>query len=263
MGSFMKIGIFSKNENKEIISLIEEEIHNYGYVLDNKNPDVVFSIGGDGTFLRAIHQYVDQLDSICFIGINSGSLGFLYDFTKDEIPEIFKKLSEGKCNVKEYPLLQGVASYKGSKETIYALNEIRIENPFHTLISDVIVGEDKLETYRGNGLIVSSSLGSSAYNKSLGGALIEPDLCALELTEVAGIQNNAFKSLGSSLIIKGDKVIAFKGELTNSVVGYDYLNIQKNDTLEKLEVSYSNKKVKIIYSDNHSYIQRVRKSFVL
>ena len=259
----MKIGIFYKNENKEINQLIRQEIDRYGFAFDNKKPDVVFSIGGDGTFLRAIHEYLEQLDSVRFIGINNGSLGFLYDFAKEEIPDIFKKLSEGKLNEKEYPLLKGVASYKESKDVIYALNEIRIENPCHTLIADVFVNKDKLETYRGNGLIVSSSLGSSAYNKSLGGALVDPDMFALELTEVAGIQNNAYKSLGSSLIIKGDKVISFEGELTNSVVGYDYLNIQKGDYLEKIEISYSDKKVKIIYSEDHSYIQRVRKSFVL
>lgn len=259
----MKIGIFYKKENPQIVNKIKEEIDKYSYALDNDNPDVVFSIGGDGTFLRAVHYYLDKLDSILFIGINSGSLGFLYDFNEEEIPLLFKNLFEGKFETKNYRLLEGKIKFSSKKETIYALNEIRLENPFHTLTSDVFINHEKLENYRGNGLIVSSPLGSSAYNKSLGGALIDPELEVLELTEIAGISNNIYRSLGSSLVINGDKIISFKGELNNSVVGYDYLNIHNEDKLEQVDVSYSNKKIKIICKNNRSYVEKIRKSFVL
>ena len=259
----MKIGIYTKKENNEIVDLIKAECAKRHFELDNDHPDYVFSIGGDGTFLRAVHKYIDMLDKVCFIGINNGSLGFLYDFNKDNLPTIFEKLSLDKLPIKEHALLKGHAIYKNSQEEFFALNEIRIENPFHTLISKVLINDEELETYRGNGLIVSSSIGSSAYNKSLGGALVDPDMNALELTEVAGIQNNAFRSLGSSLVISGDKKVSFTGELTNSVVGYDFLSFHKDDELLKVEISYSNKKVKIAQSEDHSYIQKVRKSFVL
>ena len=149
------------------------------------------------------------------------------------------------------------------QDIIYALNEIRIENPFHTLISDVFIDNEMLETFRGNGLMVSSSVGSSAYNKSLGGALIDNEIEALELTEVAGIENRVYHSLGSSLIIKGDKKVVFSGKLGNAVVGYDSLNCSDISNLEKVEISYSDKKVKIIYSENHTYVQKIRKSFDL
>ena len=138
-----------------------------------------------------------------------------------------------------------------------------MENPFHTLIADVFINGEELETFRGNGLIVSSTSGSSAYNKSLGGALIDHDIDALELTEVAGISNNVYRSLGSSLVIKGDKKISLSCKDSNAVVGYDHLNIKKDDELLKLDVCYSERKVKIIYSEDHSYVQKIRKSFVL
>jgi len=259
----MKIGIYCKQENSDIVELLKSELKKYDFVLDDKNPDIVFSIGGDGTFLRAVHSYINQLDKISFIGINSGSLGFFYDFSKEEIPEIVKKIKDHKFESKQVPLLKGEVFFKDSKETIYALNEIRIENPFHTIISKVLIDEEELEQYRGNGLMVASSLGSSAYNKSLGGALIDSDLNALELTEIATIQNNVYRSLGSSLVIKGDKVITFSGNLAHSVVGYDHLNLKKDDDLKIVKISYADKKVKIIFSENNSYIQKIRKSFVL
>lgn len=259
----MKIGIFYKKENPEIINLLKSEASKHQFEIDNDNPDVVFSVGGDGTFLRAVHKYINALDKIRFVGINTGSLGFFYDYSKEEIASIMNELESNSCSYNEHPLLKGEVTFKNSKDVIYALNEIRIENPFHTLISDVLVNDEKLETYRGNGLIVSSTLGSSAYNKSLGGALIDSDINALELTEIAAIQNNVYRSLGSSLVVKGDKVITFSGNLNNTVVGYDHLNFKKDDDLLKVRISTSDKNVKIIYSKDHSYIQRIRKSFVL
>ena len=258
----MKIALYYKEKNKENAAFLKEQLVKNGFELDNVNPDVVFSIGGDGTFLQAVHNYIDRLDSIKFIGINYGSLGFFCGYAKEDIPELIKEL-KGELNVKQYSLLKGEVKYQGNEQVIYALNEIRIENPFHTLISDVFINDEKLETFRGNGLMVCSSLGSSAYNKSLGGALIDSDLNVLELTEIAGLDNNIFHALKSSLVINGNKKISFKGDLTSTVVGYDNLSINKQENLKEVTISISDKKVYIVYSKNNSYIQKIRKSFVL
>ena len=257
----MRIGLFYKEKNNENAAFLKEQLEKNGFSLDIINPDVVISIGGDGTFLQAVHAYINKLDSIKFIGVNYGSLGFFCGYTKEDIPELIKELKEG-LNVKQYSLLKGEIKYQDNEQVIYALNEIRIENPFHTLISEVFIDEDKLETFRGNGLMVCSSLGSSAYNKSLGGAIIDHDLEVLELTEVAGIQNNVTHSLGSSLILKGDKTISFEGELVNSVVGYDFASYHKEEALKKLSISYSDKEVKVIASKERSYIKKIKRSFV-
>ena len=258
----MKFGLYYKEKNSENAAFIKEQLEKNGFVLDNINPDVVFSIGGDGTFLQAVHSYLDKLDSIKFIGVNYGSLGFFCGYTKEDISELIKEL-KGELSVKKYQLLKGEIKCQNYEQTIYALNEIRIENPFHTLISDVFIDDEKLETFRGNGLMVCSSLGSSAYNKSLGGALIDGDLNVLELTEIAGLDNNIFHSLKSPLIISGNKNISFKGELSNIVVGYDNLSIPNAGGLLEVKVSISDKKVNIVYPKDNSYIKKIRKSFVL
>ena len=259
----MKIGVYYKQKNQQVADLIKEEAKKIGFELDDKNPDVVFSVGGDGTFLRTVHNYIDRLDKTIFIGINRGSLGFFYDFNEEEIPATLQRLKDDNYKVKEQTLLKGVATYKNSKEEMFALNEIRIENPFHTLICKVSINDEELETFRGNGLIVASTLGSSAYNKSLGGALIDNDILAMELTEIAALQNNVYRSLGSSLVIKGDKKVSFACQVNNAVVGYDHIAINKDDELLSLDISYSDRKVRIIYSEDHSYIQKIRKSFVV
>ena len=258
----MKIGLYYKEKNQENAVFLKKELEQNGFEIDNVNPEIILSLGGDGTFLNAVRSYIDKLDSIKFIGINYGSLGFFCNYTKEDIPNLLEDLKK-ELPVKQFPLLKGEIKYQHIEKIVYALNEIRIEDPFHTLISDVFVDDEKLETFRGNGLTVCSSLGSSAYNKSLGGSLIDSDLNVLELTEIAGLENNSYRSLGSSLIINGNKKITFAGNLINTVVGYDNSSIQNDDNLKEVTISISDKKVNIVYSKNNSYIKRIRKSFVL
>ena len=256
----MKIALSYKSEkmSEEFISSVKEKVLSYGFELDDCHPDVVLFIGGDGTFLRSVHQYLNQLDKVSFIGLCKGHLGFFYSYDENELDSLLSDLKRGVCKKESHYLLKATVD----NEEIYALNEIRIESPFHTLISDVYINEEFLETFRGNGLVVSTPLGSSAYHKSLGGAIIDHDLEVLELTEVAGIQNNVTHSLGSSLILKGDKTISFEGELVNSVVGYDFASYHKEEALKKLSISYSDKEVKVIVSKGHSYIKKIKRSFV-
>lgn len=260
----MRIGIYYyKNKNEEISKMIEQEAIKRGFLLDDHYPDVVFTVGGDGTFLRAVHRYMDILDEVHFIGINNGTLGFFYDYTKEDIPMLMDMLKNNNFKVKTHRLLKADVKYQSEVETIYAVNEIRIENPFHTLIANVSIDNQLLETFRGNGLMVCSPLGSSGYNKSLGGALLDQDLDVMELKEIAAIQNNIYRALGSPFVFSSDKDISFSGTFNGAVVGYDHLSLDKHDVLLKVDICCSDKTVKIIHGEDHSYINKVRKSFVL
>ncbi len=257
----MKIGIYQLKDNHQITSILENKIYENGHVIDNEHPDLVFFIGGDGTFLRVVQKYIDELDHILFVGLKTGSLGFFYDFNEKDLDSLFIKLANKEYVVKEFPLLRGHAIYENDEKEFYAVNEIRLENPFRTLISNVSINDELLEVFRGNGLIVSSCLGSSAYNKSLGGALIDHDLASLQLTEIASIQNNSYRSINSPLVLAKDKTITFTGDFEEAFVGYDYLSINQ-DNLLSLNISLSDKKVRLLYHRDHSFIRTLRKSFV-
>lgn len=259
----MKIRVFTNARRKE--SGLQEQIENLiisnGFEIDNENPDVVLYTGGDGTFLRSVQYYLDKLNKIKFLGINFGNLGFFCDYQKDDLDQLIQDLKDNKFSETTHSLLKGEIVSEEKSETIYAINEIRIENPFHTLICDVLINNDTLETFHGNGLLVASSLGSSAYNKSLGGSIIQPTLECLQLTEIATIQNNFNRSLGSSFVVNKSDKITLKGELKQSVVGFDYQTL--NDiVLKELTVSLSDKKVTILHPKNYSYLQKIKRSFI-
>ena len=258
--SNMKIGLFVRKDliDNNFSNLLKEKVLSFGFEIDNKEPDLVIFAGGDGTFLRAVHHYLDQVDRIRFIGINKGSLGFYSSYAGDEVERLLRDIRDEDFESSSFKLIE--ASLNNS--LIYAVNEIRIENPFHTLISDVCINNEYLETFRGNGLVVSSSMGSSAYNKSLGGAVVLPNLEVLQLAEVAPINNKMYRPLSSSLICDENSVITFKGDLSSVVLGFDHEIMEIDDDLNEINFSLSNKKVTLLRKRGHSHISVLNKAFI-
>ena len=256
----MKIGLFIRKDliDNNFSNYLREKVLSYGFEIDNKEPDLVIFAGGDGTFLRAVHHYLDELDHIQFVGINKGSLGFYSSYAGEEVDALLKDLVNEETESNSFKLIE--ASTNNS--LIYALNEIRIENPFHTLISEVYINNQYLETFRGNGLVVSSSMGSSAYNKSLGGAVILPNLEVLQLSEIAPINNKMYRPLLSSLVCDENSVITFKGDLSSVVLGFDHEIMEIDDNLNEINFSLSNKKVTILYKKGHSHISILNRAFI-
>lgn len=255
----MKIALCYKSEKitDESISIIKEKALSYGFELDDSHPDIVLFIGGDGTFLRAVHQYYNELHKVKFVGLCKGHLGFFYSYDDSELDALLSDLKRGACQSETHHLLMA----KIDNEEIYAINEIRIESPFHTLISDVYINDDLLETFRGNGLVVSTSLGSTAYNKSLGGAVIYPQIASMELSEIAPINNTIYHSLHSSLIVDKNSEIILKTKTDNILLGYDYLN--KNLKLaSSISLKLSDKVVVLLRNKNYSYTKLLKSKFV-
>ena len=255
----MKFAVFTKTDkdvSKEVNSVLKE-CDRYGFIKDEDNPEIVFVLGGDGTFLKAIHHYVDKLESIKFIGFRCGTLGFFYDYSKDDIPVVIKNILDEKYIVKSHNLLEFLAGDK----IIYAVNEIGVAHTFHSLECLVKINGEAFEQYNGNGLLVSSPLGSTGYNKSLGGAIISHDLETIQLTEISSIHNNLYNSLGSSLILGKDSIITFEGDFKGAKIGYDHWSYNCDD--EKIiEIKYSDRKVSIIHGADYNYLNPVKRSFI-
>ena len=103
----MKFAIFTKSDkdvSKEVEQLLAK-CKKYNFTEDENNPDLVFVLGGDGTFLKAVHHYLDKLETIKFIGFKLGSLGFFYDFSKEDIAEVVKNIAKGEQTNKPLPCI--------------------------------------------------------------------------------------------------------------------------------------------------------------
>ena len=104
----MRIRVYSnrKPTSRKVTQELLSKLRKAGFILDKKNPDVVITIGGDGTLLSAFHAYENQLDTVRFIGVHTGHLGFYTDWRDYEIDELVRSLKEEKQNNVFYMLVQ-------------------------------------------------------------------------------------------------------------------------------------------------------------
>lgn len=234
---------------------LEEKLISLGFVRDDVNPDYVFSLGGDGTMLDSVHKYM-YLDDVKFVGINYGKLGFYTDFVKDDL-DIADIVSNEHYKTEEFRLLE----LDDNGQKYFALNEILVINPSSTQTIKIYVDEAELETFRGTGLVLSTPSGSTAYNKSLGGAILAPSIDGYQLTEMASINNRVYKTLSSSLVLSHANVV--KLEFDNS----DGLLIQVdgeavNSKCNEIKIKLADKAIKLITRRDTLFLERVKKSFL-
>ena len=258
----MKFFILNKKNNYSLSvkESLRKRLLDEGLQEDEENPDYVISVGGDGTLLRSLHKYENKLDTVIIVGIHTGKLGFLCDYLASDEDEIVSAIVSCKHIVDEVSLL----CLKSGEKMYYAMNEVRIESPYKTMKSEIYINDKLLEKYHGNGLNFSTSLGSSGYNHSLNGPLINPNMETIIMSEVAGINHNAYRSLKSPLVLGEKDVIKVSGNFFNCIIGYDNLftTIVSSNNME-LIISLSNKKVRLLNTKKRDYFDRLRSSFIV
>lgn len=173
--------------------MVEHAFHRYLSslaILDNVNilhsagiaPDYALSFGGDGTFLRTVAFWKGNEQLIIF-GVNTGHLGYLSAIEIHDGHRLIDSLLKGSLNASPRRLLAVTAGHT----TRYALNEVAIlKNETSSMISiETAIDGLPLTLYKGDGLIISTPTGSTAYNLSVGGPIIHPDAPVSVLSPVA------------------------------------------------------------------------------
>ena len=243
-------------ESVRISKEIQKHLFNNGMSYAENDPEVVCIIGGDGTFLSAIHKYIRILDRVVFTGINTGTLGFFTDYTQNEVEAYLNDILNEEPEIEEKSLLKIVLSGKNDR-TYLAVNEMRIENIIRTQGIDVYINDKKLETFRGTGLCLCTQAGSTAYNRSLKGAVVEPGLDIMELSEVTGIHHSLYRSLNAPLILKGDNTVRMAADYDESaILCFDRYAVNLKGTTAVI-CSLSDKKARLAHYRPIDYIERL------
>ncbi len=141
-----------------------------GVKLQPKKP-IIITIGGDGTMLMAIKEYIDK--DVSFIGISAGSLGFLQTISQTEVPLLVTALQNDTFSTIKAPLL--AVSYSGEPKTVigYAFNDITVGRQGPRAANFDLHVDDNAGTFIGDGVIFSTPLGSTAYSVAAGGPIID------------------------------------------------------------------------------------------
>lgn len=222
---------------------------------------LVIAVGGDGTILRAIHDHIDQLDSTIFFGVRSGHLGFFTDYTEETIDRLLHAITNQAFAVSRFDLLEACVTHNGQDSHFMCLNEFQLISGVRTITLDLSLDGKRFETFRGNGMVFSTPAGSTGLNKSLGGAIIDPSLAGVQITEVAPINSNAYRTIGSPMVVNVNRHIEVSTEPTDLDFSYDHLQIHLHN-FTKLELLPTPKKVQIAQIDEVNFFERVKKAFL-
>lgn len=257
----MKYSIVTKqDDNCNIIAdKIKKELD---FEYDEKNPELVICVGGDGTTLSAIHKYTDILEKLYFISFNAGHLGFFSSFENNEFDEFIEYIKKGEFTYDNLNLIKyKIDTLSNESHEGYALNEVTIVNPRRTLILDAYINNQHFEHYRGTGMCVSTAVGSTGYNKSLHGAVVLPSVEVFQMTEIASINSNLYHTLSSPLILSKNDVIKLTSEWNKELfITSDSMSLSFKD-FKSLEIGLSDKKARLI-NRNIDYIERIKKNFI-
>ncbi len=148
--------------------------------------DFLVSLGGDGTILSLVRRSYGFDKPV--VGINAGTLGFLADITIDDVNNFLDQLSKGEYRIDNRMMMEGcITTKEGEKKPFFALNDVVLTRPVISKMVKINASIDGewFNTYRGDGLIISTPTGSTAYNLAAGGPVMYPLTKAFIMTAVS------------------------------------------------------------------------------
>ena len=253
----MKYVIISK-KNAESLEIKQKLIDNLKLEYDEKEPNFAIAIGGDGTILRTFHKYPNAT----IIGVHTGHLGFYTSYLTNEIDDLILDLNNDKVATKTIDLLSIKIYTERGYNYHLALNEATVVSASKSLMLDIFIDDLFFERFRGTGLCVSTPTGSTAYNKSLGGAVIDSNIDVYQLTEMAGINNSSYKSLNSPFVLSSERRLRIRSKMpTKATITIDNASYELND-FQMMSIMYKKDGLKIAFKDNTSFTNKIIDAFL-
>ena len=234
--------------NREFPS-VEDYISQTGETID-----FALSVGGDGTFLTTA-SLVGHLD-IPILGINCGHLGYLAEVQTEEIDAVLDQLITNNYTIEQRRMLEVTCQQEGKIVSPFALNEVAIlKSGLSSMITiDVTLNGEFLHNYKADGLLIATPTGSTAYNLSVGGPLLDPHVNAIILTPVATHSLNI-----RPLVVLDDSKIDLKISSRNGnyLLSVDGRSQVLNQDLQ-LHIERSQRTIKLVRINGQTFMQSLK-----
>ena len=221
-----------------------------------RDSDVIISVGGDGTFLAAVH-----LCKFCnkpVIGINMGGLGFLTDIGPEDLEANLSRIVLHDFTMISRSFIQGLLIRDGKTiETLYSLNDIFINRSSRPKLAAIAAysGDEYISTFRADGIIIATPSGSTAYSLSAGGPIMAPSVEAFLLTPIC-----PHSLTERPLILPADRPIKLTVQQENtemllSADGFEPITLINGD---EIIIQYSSNRINLIQLSQRSYFDLLR-----
>ncbi len=243
---------------KEVKSILEAR----GYELMpdySEQIDFAICVGGDGTLLGMLHNC--NFPKVPIIGVNTGHLGFFQDASPENFEELLTSFEKGTCKIQTIRPIEATIKTAEDVYHITGINEFLIRGPFsHVSQFQVSIGDTKIQDISGDGILVSTPVGSTAYNYSLDGSILAPELNVLQLTPVAPMNTNAYRCFHSSIILPADQRIRIEGidrsACGSMILSYDG-RTQEFDSVKDITINQSDKLISLVRFRNYDYWKKL------
>ena len=217
--------------------------------------DLIMVFGGDGTILRVVRDLRGARTPI--LGINAGRLGFLTAAPFKDLSAALQKLWDGDFTTETRPLMEASGSCHEKPVSIHAFNDFVISHgALSRLIElEVAVNNNLLTCYRGDGLIVSSPTGSTAYSLSAGGPIISPAADVLAITPICP---HALSNRSVVVSLKSTIHVKLISEKVETILSADGLIQTPLNPGEAITIRRSRRSVNLLHLGNGSFFETVR-----
>ncbi|KXG73587.1 NAD(+)/NADH kinase [Thermotalea metallivorans] len=252
--------------SKETSRILKQKLEKNGFLIaDTFDPkaELIICIGGDGSFLRTLHEY--KFPDIPIVGVNTGHLGFFQELSPYQLDEFIFRYEKGDYIIQELHPVEALICTRNSCIEIMGINEITIKGAkSRTIHLNISLDDSFLEKFSGDGVLVSTPTGSTAYNYSLGGSIVDPRLDLLQITPIAPINTVAYRSFTSSLIVPRESMIKIHPEYTfeNSIVVVTDGMEHKHNEIVEINLKMSEIKIKLLRLKNYDFWNKVKEKFL-
>lgn len=255
----MILGIVASETEKakELSKKIEKYLTQRGHEVAGERlagAEAVFVLGGDGTLIHTACEHIAL--NVPFIGINVGTLGFLAACEGDEWKSAVDKVIKGDFIVSERMVISAEIS---KKETFKSLNEITIKGMYRVIDLEIAVNEQKFLDISGDGVIVSTPTGSTAYSLSAGGPIVDPELDSIIVTPISAVGLPI-----PSVVLSPDDILDIHikagDNMFLSIDGQEHVKVSQR---QNVKVEKDRYKVKFGYFDKHHFLKALNGKFGL
>ena len=263
---------YGRGESGRICGLLEEKLRSadFSTVRDIvRDVELIIVIGGDGSFLRTLERF--DFPSVPFVGVNTGHLGFFQELNEDDLDEFIERYLQGRFGQQVYRTVFGSVEYAGGRLTLHGLNELVIKSGDSRLAHfDIYIGDNFVEMFSGDGIVISTPAGSTAYNYALGGSIVDPRLELLQLTPIAPVHTTAYRSFTSGIVLPPGlpvQVLPVADDLDGHGAGHETLvAIDGNETrfsdVRRIEAGLSEQCVTLLRFKDYEFWNTVKEKLL-
>ena len=230
----------------------------------SEDVELLVCVGGDGTLLRGLHAF--DFPNIPVVGVNTGHLGFFQELQHDELDRLISLCREGTYSIQRHRLLRSTVYIEDAKPVVYmGLNDIVIKGSVSRITHlNMMIGNSFIEKFSGDGILIASSAGSTAYNYSLGGSIVDPRLHLLQITPIAPMNTTAFRCFTSSVLLPSDMEIHISPEYDYDrgvvvvVDGAEHMF----ERVQKVTVDLAKEEVQLVRLADYDFWSKVKTKFL-